>query len=601
MEKQPLNKSICLAILPFENFTPQNELAYFARGFVEDLLTDLSRFQSLMIISSHSTIDQPHADQKTTSDKLGADYLLKGNFRYRHEQVRVVVQLVEAATHHIIWAERYDAPMETIFEIHDDIIERVVGALSVQIDRNVLSLTKQKSITQLEAYDCWLKGVEEMKQASAESDQKAKTYFQKALEIDPHYARAYTGMSLTYFNNWSCQLWDKWHTNEQGAFEYATKALALDENDHISQMVMGRVLLYRQEFEQAEYHLNRALAINPNDADNLVQLSMCFSQLGDSSLAIVLFNKALRLNPFHESWYYAFGILPYCIGRRHHEGIGFGSKAPLHIAVDLSAFIAICYAYARDQQSALRYVNNFVKLFQEKIKHGEPCQPVEALEWMLQVNPFKNPEDAAYLIQGIKLAGLQEANQARVRSYEPDVLLSKGSHPYIFRKESDLWEISFLGQTVMLTEMKGFHDLQGLLLRQGEEIHCSELMQSESISEEDVVFDEKAKNSYKKRIQVLQEDLAEAESMHHYEQAEKITYELDQLIEHLTKATGMGGKTRKLHSPVERSRAAVTLRIRGAIKKISQAHPDLGKHLTNAVRTGTFCSYQPEQETNWVL
>jgi len=601
MEKQTLSKTICLAILPFENLTQQNELAYFAQGFVEDLITDVSRFQSLMIISAHSTFGQPHPDEKSTAEKLGADYLLKGNFRYRHEQVRVVVQLVEAVTHQIIWAERYDAPMETIFEIHDDIIERVVGALSVQIDQNVLALAKQKSITQLEAYDCWLKGMGEMKQASADSDQKARAYFQKALEIDPHYGRAYTGLSLTYFNNWSCQLWDNWHVNEKEAFEHAAKALTLDENDPISQMVMGRILIYRQEFDQAEYHLNKALALNPNDADNLVHLSLCFSQLGNPELAIDLFGKALRLNPFHDSWYYAFGCLPFFVGKRYLESIGFGAKAPSHIAVDLPAFLAVCYAYSGEEKTAQRYVNNFVKLFQEKIKHGEPCTPLEALEWMLQVTPLKKPEDTAHLIKGMELAGLHNASQAVLRGYEPQTMVQDTFHQNVFRKENELWEISYLGQSVMLPEMKGFHNLLALLLRQSEEIHCSELMQSESPSEQEEVFDEKAKNNYKKRMQSLQEDLEEAESLHNHEQAEKISYELDQLIEHLSKATGMGGKTRKLKSPVERSRAAVTLRIRSAIKKIGQAHPDLGKHLTNTVRTGTFCSYQPEQSITWML
>lgn len=601
MENQVLGKAICLAILPFENFTPGNELAYFARGFVEDLLTDLSRFQSLMIISSHSTLEQPDAHYTANSEKLGADYLLKGNFRYRNEQVRIVVQLIEATSQHIIWAERYDAPMETIFEIHDDIIERVVGALSVQIDQNVLTQAKQKSITQLEAYGCWLKGVESMKQASTESDQNARAYFQKALDIDPEYGRAYTGISLTYFNNWSCVLWDNWHSNEEQAFENAVKAVALDDHDHISQMVMGRILLYRQQFEQAEYHLKRSLELNSNDADNLVQLCLCFSQLGEVDLALKLFHKALRLNPFHDPWYYAFGILPHIMEERYLEGIGYGSKAPLNIAVDLSAFLGICYAQAGDKTAAKRYINNFLKLFQEKIKHGEPCQPAEALKWVLQVNPFKNPEDTDHLIRGMELAGLQNADKVKISSYEPENFLENTSYQNEFRKENDIWEVSFMGQSAMLAEVKGYYDLLTLLLRQGEEIHCSELMGSESTFNEEKAFDQEAKNSYKKRIQSLQEEMADAESMQHYEQAEKISHELDQLIEHLAQATGMGGRTRKINSNVERSRAAVTLRIRSAIKKITQAHPDLGKHLKNAVKTGTFCSYQPEQEMNWVL
>jgi TolB-like protein len=601
MEKLVVNKAVYLAVLPFENFTPDNELDYLARGFAEDLITDLSRFQSLMVISSHSVLQQGMQDRKLISEKLGANYLLKGNFRYRNEKVRIVIQLVDAENQHIIWAERYDEPLETIFEIHDDIIERVVGVLSSKIDIDLLSIAQKKSFTQLQAYDCWLRGMEHMKQASSESDQKARAFFQKALEIDPLYARAYTGISLTYFNNWSCMLWNDWEDNEKGAFENAVKAVSLDESDHISQMVLGRILNYRKEFEQAEYHLNRSLTINPNDADNLVQLALCFAQVGSHELGIKLFNKALRLNPYHDTWYYAFGMVPYFLGKQYLETIGTGIKCPIYVAVDQPAFLSASYAYEGDPKMAWLYLNTFLKLFKERIKHGKEYKALEALEWMLMVTPCKKSEDTENIVRGLELAGLKEASYAQPGTYEsfsrPEPVLQQN----VFRKEHELWEIAFMGQSVILADVKGFHDLLALLLRQGEEIHCTALMQSESQSEEEAVFDDKAKHNYRKRIQALQEELAEAEEMQHYEQAEKLSLELDQLIEHVSKATGLGGKTRKVKSPVERSRAAVTLRIRSAIKKIAQSHPSLGKHFQNAIRTGTFCSYQPEQEMYWVL
>lgn len=601
MEHQVITKAIHLAVLPFENHTPHNELEYFARGFVDDLITDLSRFQNLLIISSHSTLHQGVQNVSLIPEVLEVDYLLKGSFRYRNQQVRVVIQLVDAEKQHIVWAERYDEPIETIFEIHDDIIERVVSTLSIQIDMNILSTAQKKAVTQLEAYDCWLRGFEHLKQGSVEDDQKARVFFKQALKIDPYYARAYTGISLTYFNNWSCQRWDSWDTNERGAFENAVKAVTLDENDHISQMVMGRILNYRQEFDQAAHHLNKGLTLNPNDADNLVQLALSYAQIGKASLGIELFNKALRLNPYHESWYYALGILPYFVDKHYLETIGTGSKAPLQITVDLPGFLAASYAYAGDQQAARRYLNLFISTFREKINHGEDCKPIEALEWMLKVNPCKQKEDVEHIIKGVEMAGLDEVGKSMTKYRMPGALSDQISHQNVFRKEQDVWEVTFLGQSVLLTEVKGFHDLFTLLLRQREEIHCTELMSSEGQAEAEEVFDEKAKHNYKKRIQSLQEDLTEAEAMLDYERAEVISRELDQLIVHLTKAVGMGGKTRKLKSPVERSRAAVTLRIRSAIKKISQAHPDLGRHLTNAVRTGTFCSYHPEQEMSWVL
>ena len=93
----------------------------------------------------------------------------------------------------------------------------------------------------------------------------------------------------------------------------------------------------------------------------------------------------------------------------------------------------------------------------------------------------------------------------------------------------------------------------------------------------------------------------EAALMSNAEKANALREEYDQLVDHLSKSLGLGGKIRKTDSPVERARSAVTWRIRSAIKKIEKAHPSLGKHLSKSIDTGTFCSYSPEKEYDWVF
>ena len=151
-------------------------------------------------------------------------------------------------------------------------------------------------------------------------------------------------------------------------------------------------------------------------------------------------------------------------------------------------------------------------------------------------------------------------------------------------------------------EVKGFHDLTRLLRAPGEENHCAEIMKRpDSLGSDEPIMDEQARLAYEERIRDLYEELQEAEHMNDAGRLAKLNTELGALTDHLTKSLGLGSRSRKLNAPSERARAAVTWRIRSAIKKIDAAHPALGRHLAKAIRTGTFCSYDPEREQTWAL
>ena len=220
--------------------------------------------------------------------------------------------------------------------------------------------------------------------------------------------------------------------------------------------------------------------------------------------------------------------------------------------------------------------------------------------WETMANPFKRDEDMASLINGLVLAGLD---------YRPDRRGEAGGHPMeaspnlaanTFKHGNGLWEITYDRKTVQLPEVKGFHDLARLLVSPGKEVHCTVMMGNpDSMSDDSAVLDDKAMESYRQRIRDLQEEIRDAEGMNDLGRAEKAAVELDQITEHLTKVLGLGGRARKLNPSAERARAAVTWRIRSAIKKVQAAHPSLGRHLSNAIRTGTFCSYHPESDQAW--
>lgn len=602
MKKDISSRSTCIAVLPFENLSGDSDHDYFATEFVEDLITDLSRFHSLQVISSYTSkkMAAGSPDELAEAKALAVSYLLKGSLRRKADQIRITTQLIEVAGAGVIWAERYDAPLDTIFDIQDDIVQRVAGALSAQIDQVLLAAARDKPLTSLEAYDCWLRGMDLVRKGTPAADQNARKVFEQALTIDPNYSRAHAGLSLSYFNDWSCQVWENWDATQSNAFKHAMKAIQLDDTDHITQMILGRILLYRHQFDIAEQHLNRSLDLNPNDAESLMQIAISKAYLGKGKKGEQLYLKAMRLNPYRNVWYYTGGAFTYFVQRQFEVCIELALKGPLTDRwVDLPAFLSAACAHIGNTKEAARYLDIFKKTFHKKIIRDHHPTPDEMITWLKLANPFKHEADTALLVDGLIKAGL---------SYRPEKISAAttskpapGQHN-MFKKHQGMWHMAFEDTTVQLSEVKGFFDLARLLATPGEEVHCTEMMGTpDSLSDHDTAIDEKARQAYTQRIRELHDQIATAEEMNDLGRMEKLSIELDQLTEHLTKTLGIGQRLRPLNAPAERARSAVTWRIRNAIKKISTAHPALGHHLSHAIRTGNFCSYSPEKDQVWKL
>ena len=151
-----------------------------------------------------------------------------------------------------------------------------------------------------------------------------------------------------------------------------------------------------------------------------------------------------------------------------------------------------------------------------------------------------------------------------------------------------------------MADAKGLRDLASLLACPGEERHCLELAGRPAETGGDAeILDDRARREYRARLVELQRELDEAERDGDLARTGRAREEMDALVETLSGALGLGGRSRALGSGAERARSAVTWRIRSAIKKIAAAHPSLGRHLENSVRTGTYCSYQPERPVAW--
>ena len=578
-----------IAVLPFENPSGDPEQGYLARGFVEELVTELARFSTLEVIHHHTS----QALGGAAVAELGAAYHLRGSVRRLGERLRIHAQLVETESGRQIWAERFDVPADGLLAVQDEIVARVASALRAEIDAVRLRGARRKPLSSLDVYDCWLRGMDHLRRGTLEDDERARAFFERALALDPHSARAHAGLSLSHFNEWSCQLWERWEEKEQRAFEHASRAAALDDRDALIQIILGRILLYRRRWDEGAKHLERALELAPSDADVLANAALCRAYLGDPAAGALLAERASRLNPRYPEWYLPCAAVPLFLLGRDADAVALLSRSP-RAFVDAAAFLAAAHGMLGHREEATRFADMFLAELTEKITFGRTPEPGEPLRWVLQVNPFRREEDAARFARGLAAAGLSsDSDERRAR---PVTAASRSS----FCREEDGWMLAFEGTAVQLADSKGLQDLAQLLTQPQQAIHCLELAgRSVEPTADAPVLDDRARREIGARVRTLQETIDEAEAGHDPGRAEAAREELERIVGLLSGALGLGGRTRRLGSAAERARSAVTWRIRNAIRKIAGVHPPLGRHLDNSVRTGTYCTYVPEKPVDW--
>jgi TolB-like protein len=397
-----------LAVLPFEILTDDRAAATFARGLAEDICVEVSRFRSLEVIAAHSggRVPGEALDPGALGRDLGAEYLLGASVRGAGGRLRVAPRLVEAATGRQVWADRYDVDLADLFAVQDRIARAVASALTVGIDDRELARARVSSAEELDAYSCWVRGMTCLRTGTEGGDREARALFARALEIDPTYSRAHAGLSLAHFNDWSCAAWERWDENEREAFRHAAEAARLDDRDHVAHFILGRILIYRREFDRGREHLERALALNPNDADVLAHIALGHAYLGDPAQGLALALAARRLHPFHPAWHLAVLSVNHFFARQPGEAVPLLEREP-DAFVDTGAFLAASYAHLGDLARARENARRFLARFARSIAPG--ASAADAVSWALRVNPLRREADRGYLVDGLALAGIAAA------------------------------------------------------------------------------------------------------------------------------------------------------------------------------------------------
>ncbi|HET6540440.1 MAG TPA: tetratricopeptide repeat protein [Chryseolinea sp.] len=574
------NSEVSLAIFPFENLTDHNGLEVFCKSFQIDLVTELSRFQQFRIMPFDSL-----------KGGIFSDYSIKGSFRHQDNVLKINAQLVNNHNNHVTWADRFEGDKDSIFCIQEELLKQIVSTLQQQLNHDLLIHIRKKSPVKLTAYEHWLYGMEELKKGTIQADEKARVEFQRAIEIDPTYSLAYSGMSLTYFNEWSCQLWERWDICQREAFTWAKRAIDLNEQNYVAALVLGRVYLYEGEYGIGEHYLRSALRLNPNDTDNLIQLASCFVFLGHLDEAEALYNRVLQLNPLKVRNYHHVGSLIAFEKGQFEKAITLGLSANFPW-VDSPGMIAAAYYELGDFDNMRKWWQLYLQEFQKKIANGGTADASQALQWIINVSPYKGESRLLHFWEFI--GGKEAATSERkfLKTTPPD--------KNYFLKEDEIWQVSYEGKLILLSEAKGLHDLLKLLGHPEKQFHCTELMGGGLAMKPELVFDEKAKRSYQKKILELQEEIRWSEDNNDHHRTATLHQEYNNIVDHLSTSLGLRGKIRKTHDVLDKTRSAVTWRIRNIIQKIEKVHPMLAKHLSASVKTGIFCVYNPEKPVRWI-
>ena len=265
----------------------------------EDLITDLSRLAGLFVIARNSVFT--YKGKAVKPDQVGQElrvqYILEGSVRKANNRVRITAQLIDAATGYHLWAERYDRDLQDIFAVQDEIAWRITRALAVRLTREEKEQMAQKYTSSVEAWEYFMRGAELSQQYTREANTQARELFEKAISLDPQFARAYANLAGTHRADWTYEWSPDLAASQQRALDLAQKSVDLDPSLPYGHQQLAYLYVYKREHDRAIAEAREAVRLGGSSyADGYAVLAQTLIYSGQPDQAIELMERAISLD-----------------------------------------------------------------------------------------------------------------------------------------------------------------------------------------------------------------------------------------------------------------------------------------------------------------
>jgi adenylate cyclase len=393
-----------IAVLPFQNMSGDPEQEYFADGVVEEIIMALSRFKSLFVIARNSSFAYKgkSPDIRQVGRELGVRYVLEGSVRKATNRLRITGQLIDAASGSHLWADRFDGDVDDIFDLQDQVTASVVGAIAPKLERAEIERARRKPIGNLDAYDCYLRGIAKIREMTRDAEEEARHLFYRAIELDPGFATPYAMVARCYSRR-RAQGWilnQAWEEAEVSRL--ASRISVIGHDDSLALAIGGFALAFNTgKFEDGAAMADQAVGLNPNLSVAWFLSGHIKMYLGEYDSAIERLLRAVRLSPLDPDVFNAHGALALALMGlgRYAEASSWAEKQfreqPDHLSAACTA--AACHALAGRLDQGYKAM--------ERVRQLDPAIRVSNLR---DRSGLRRPEHVARYIEGLRKAGLPE-------------------------------------------------------------------------------------------------------------------------------------------------------------------------------------------------
>ncbi len=386
-----------IAVLPFANLNKDPKYDYFSEGITNDIIIDLSKFQNLLVIASNSVSGYTGktVNVEDVSREMGVRYVLKGSVLKRGEQVRINAQLIDGTTGQNLWAERYDESTNNIWGIQAEITGRIVRTLAVRITEIEQQRVLAKPTDNFEAYEFLLKGQALLARQSRNENFEARKLFRRAIELDPNYATAYSGLGWTYYEAVQWGWTGSPQQAVQQAYDLSQKALSLEASDIFGRRLLASIYSLRRQHDLALIESERLIAINPNDAGSFAQQGIALTWLGRPEGAILALERALLFDPDMKTDIFWHLGLAYYLTKRYADSAAVLERNIGRKANPFWDYLLLAAVYGQmdrtqDAARAAKAVRQIDPLYKRLLRFGQ----------------FENSSDTEQVNEGLRKAGL---------------------------------------------------------------------------------------------------------------------------------------------------------------------------------------------------